>query len=121
MLIRKLEACAEFTAGDGTTLRELLHPDKQDLALNYSLAHAVLPIGQTSTPHSLTTSEVYYILSGVGEMHINDETAIVKAGDAIYIPPNARQFIHNAGNDPLVFICIVEPAWRAEQETVYDA
>ncbi|HEY9818141.1 MAG TPA: cupin domain-containing protein [Candidatus Obscuribacterales bacterium] len=119
MLISKLENCTEFTAGDGTTLRELLHPDKQAIALRYSLAHAILPIGQRSTPHSLTTSEVYYILSGVGEMHIDDETAIVKAGDAIYIPPNARQFIHNAGNDPLIFICIVDPAWRKEDEIVY--
>ncbi len=119
MLVQKLNACAEFMAGDSTHLRELLHPDKQKLALRYSLAHATLPVGQTSLPHSLKTSEVYYILSGSGEMHIDDETQVVEPGDAVYIPPNARQFIHNGGSEPLVFICIVDPAWRQKDETVY--
>ena len=119
MLIQKLSECSEFTAGDGTLLRELLHPDKQAIALRYSLAHAIVPVGQTSLPHALTTSEVYYILSGQGEMHINDECQAVEPGDTVYIPPNAKQFIHNSGTEPLVFICLVDPAWRKEDETIY--
>lgn len=121
MLVQKLNDCTEFVAGDGTRLRELLHPDKQPLALQYSFAHATLPVGQTSQPHSLKTSEVYYILSGRGEMHIDDDTQMVEPGDAVYIPPDARQFIHNCSNEPLVFICIVDPAWRQEDETVYES
>jgi mannose-6-phosphate isomerase-like protein (cupin superfamily) len=120
MLVQKLNNCQEFIAGDNTILRELLHPDKQPLDLRYSLAHATLPVGKTSQPHSLTTSEVYYILRGQGEMHIDDETQILEPGDAVYIPPNTRQFIRNCGVEPLVFICIVDPAWRKEDETVYD-
>ncbi|MEG3939439.1 MULTISPECIES: cupin domain-containing protein [unclassified Microcoleus] len=119
MLIQKLNDCDEFIAGDGTQLRELLHPDKQAVDLRYSLARATLPAGQTSALHSLTTSEVYYILSGVGEMHIDDETQLVEAGDAVYIPPNAKQFIYNCGTEPLIFICIVDPAWRKEDETIF--
>ena len=119
MLIQKLNACDEFIAGDGTQLRELLHPDKQAVDLRYSLAHAALPAGQTSVLHSLTTSEVYYILSGVGQMHIDDETQFVEAGDTVYIPPNAKQFIYNCGTEPLIFICIVDPAWRKEDETIF--
>jgi mannose-6-phosphate isomerase-like protein (cupin superfamily) len=118
MLVRKLADCEEFIAGDGTLLRELLHPDKQPLALRYSLAHAIVPVGQTSLPHSLKTTEVYYILSGRGEMHIDEEVQTVEPGDAVYIPPNARQFIHNCGEEPLIFICLVDPAWRKEDETV---
>lgn len=121
MLIQKLLDCPEFIAGDGTRLRELLHPDKQPLDLRYSLAHAIVPVGQTSTPHALTTSEVYYILQGQGQMYINDDQQPVESGDAVYIPPRARQYISNTGDQPLVFICIVDPAWRPEDETVYDA
>lgn len=119
MLVRKLNECEEFIAGDETILRELLHPDKQAIALRYSLAHAVLPVGKTSTPHSLKTSEVYYLLQGIGEMHIDEEIQQVEAGDAVYIPPNTKQYIRNIGNEDLVFICIVDPAWRKEDETVY--
>jgi mannose-6-phosphate isomerase-like protein (cupin superfamily) len=108
----------EFVAGDGTLLRELLHPDKHAIDLRYSLAHAIVPAHEKSLPHSLKTSEVYYILSGKGEMHINGESQAVEPGDAIYIPPQAEQFIHNQGTDPLVFICIVDPAWRQEDETI---
>ncbi len=119
MLIRKLQDCEEFIAGDNTILRELLHPDKQDIQLRYSLAHAIVPVGKTSLLHALKTSEVYYILSGKGEMHINEEVKIVEAGDAIYIPPLAKQYIHNCGDIPLIFICLVDPAWRKEDEIVY--
>ncbi|MGB3295280.1 MAG: cupin domain-containing protein [Phormidesmis sp.] len=120
MLVRQLNDCEEFVAGDSTLLRELLHPDKQPLDLRYSLAHAQLPVGQTSDPHSLTTSEVYYILAGNGEMHIDGESQRVGPGDTIYIPPNARQYIHSCGEEPLVFLAIVDPAWQAEDETVYE-
>ncbi len=119
MFIRKLSECEEFIAGDSTRLRELLHPDKQPLDLRYSLAHAVIPVGETSTPHSLKTSEVYYILHGQGEMHIDEQRQMVEVGDAVYIPPQTKQYIRNCGGEPLVFICIVDPAWRKEDETVY--
>ncbi len=119
MLIQKLSNCQEFIAGDGTRLRELLHPDKQPLALRYSLAHAIVEVGDTSTPHSLTTSEVYYILQGKGEMYIDEEKQLVEVGNAVYIPPNARQYIHNCGDEPLIFICIVDPAWRKKDETIF--
>ncbi len=119
MFIRKLEECPEFIAGDGSLLQELLHPDKQPVALRYSLAQATVPVGQTCLPHALTTAEVYYILSGEGEMHIDDEVQAVVPGDAIYIPPGARQFIRNSGTAPLVFLCIVDPAWRKTDETVF--
>ncbi|WP_036477963.1 cupin domain-containing protein [Myxosarcina sp. GI1] len=119
MLVQKLSEMAEFVAGDGTQLRELLHPDKQSLELGYSLAWASVPVGQTSLPHSLEFSEVYYLIGGRGKMFIDDETREVEAGDAIYIPPNAKQYIQNLGEEPLVFICIVDPAWKKEAETVY--
>ena len=80
MIIKGLNQCEPFLAGDATHLRELLHPDKADLKINYSLAHAVVKPGQTSLSHRLRTSEVYYILEGKGIMCINDEHALVKPG-----------------------------------------
>lgn len=121
MLIQNLYDCPEFIAGDATRLRELLHPDKQPLELRYSLAHAIVPVGESSTPHTLKTSEVYYVLSGTGEMHIDDEVQTIQPGDAVYIPPSARQFVRNVSAEPLVFLCIVDPAWQPEDETVEQA
>jgi len=118
MLIKKIENCEEFVAGDHTILRELLHPNKEDLKLRYSLAHATLKPNHKSTLHRLKTSEVYYILEGEGLMHINDEAKKVSAGNLIYIPPNSAQYIENTESTNLKFLCIVDPAWRIEDETV---
>lgn len=118
MFIINLKDCDEFVAGDKTILRELLHPAKADLNLRYSLAHAVVKPGETSKLHSLKTSEVYYILAGEGIMYINEESAKVYPNQAIYIPPHTKQHIQNTGNSNLEFLCIVDPAWRLEDEEV---
>ena len=119
MFVRKLEDCEEFIAGDHTVLRELLHPDKAPLELRYSLAHATLKPHHASTPHALKTSEVYYILQGVGVMHIGEESREVGPGETVYIPPGARQYIENAGTVDLKFLCIVDPAWKKQDEIVF--
>lgn len=118
MFIRDLKKCDEIITGDNCILRELLHPDKADIIIQYSLAHAILRPGQTSRPHKLKTSEVYYILEGEGVMHINDEKEAVHVGHAVYIPPNSTQFFENTGRKDLIFLCIVDPAWRKEDELI---
>jgi len=118
MFVRQLEQCPEFVAGDGSVLRELLHPDKADLSIGYSLAHAAVKAGKITTPHRLKTAEVYYILKGKGLMYINGKSRPVVPGCAIYIPPRARQYIKNTGRQTLLFLCIVDPAWRKEDEEV---
>jgi len=118
MFIKDLKDCEEFIAGDNTILRELLHPDKADLKLRYSLAYAVVKPGLTSQPHRLKSSEVYYILEGEGMMYIDNEKAKVRPGQAVYIPPHSKQYIKNIGNVDLKFLCIVDPAWRVEDEVV---
>ena len=115
MFIRDLTKCQEFIAGDNTILKELFNPLKdKELDLRYSLAHAIVKPGEITYPHQLKTSEVYYILQGEGLMYIDDETKDVSKGQAIYISPMAKQKIKNIGNDDLIFLCIVDPAWKAE-------
>ena len=112
MFVKQLTDCEEFIAGDGSILREILHPDKANLRIRYSLAHAKVLSGQETRPHKLKSSEVYYIISGRGLMHIDENAFEVGPESAIYIPPNSIQFIENTGNSDLVFLCLVEPAWR---------
>ncbi|MBN2182189.1 MAG: cupin domain-containing protein [Sedimentisphaerales bacterium] len=120
MFVKYLKDCREFTAGDDSTLRELLHPDKMDAKIRYSLAHAKITVGRKTRPHRLQTSEVYYILSGQGLMHIDNKSFEVGPQCAVYIPPNAVQFIENTGSSELEFLCIVDPAWRQADEEILD-
>jgi mannose-6-phosphate isomerase-like protein (cupin superfamily) len=118
--IRDLSRCKEFIAGDGSLLRELLNPLKEDLAIRYSLAHAIVRPGRKTRAHRLESAEVYYIIEGTGRMHVDDETESVSVGQAIYIPAGAVQSIDNTGDGNLVFLCIVDPAWRPEDEEVVE-
>ena len=119
MLVCKLKDCPEIVAADSTRLRELLHPDRDyKFYGRYSLASAILPVGATSLKHRLKTDEVYYIISGRGILHINDKSAFVESGDAVDIPPGSIQWIENTGEEELIFLCIVDPAWQPEDEEI---
>ena len=120
MYLKSLKNCQEITAGDGSILREILHPEKADLKIRYSLAHAKVPIGRKTKHHKLKTCEVYYIISGQGLMHIDEKTFSVGPDCTIYIPPGAIQYIENTGNTVLKFLCIVDPPWQKEDEEVFD-
>jgi mannose-6-phosphate isomerase-like protein (cupin superfamily) len=118
MLIKRLKDCAEIVAGDQTRLRELLHPDHDPAEMRYSLACAWIAPGARSQAHRLKTAEVYYVVRGTGMMHIGEEAAGVTAGDAVYIPPGSVQWLENTGEEEIEFLCIVDPAWRPEDEEV---
>ncbi len=118
--IINLKDCDAFVAGDGSILRELLHPDKADLQIRYSLAHATVTPGAKTRPHRLRTTEVYYVLQGQGRMHVGAETQQVGAASALYIPPDQVQWIENTGSVDLIFLCLVDPAWHREDEEIID-
>lgn len=118
MYIKHLSECKEIVAGDHTRLRELLHPERDPAEIGYSLAIARLQPGSSSARHRLKQSEVYYVLKGTGRMHVGEESAAITQGDAVYIPAETAQWLENTGKEPIEFACIVDPAWRAEDETV---
>jgi len=118
VLVKDVAKATATTAGDGSQLRELLHPQRDPAALGYSLAHAIVRPGQATLPHALSRTEVYYIVEGRGVMHVGDEAQPVRAGHAIHIPPGAVQWIENTGKVGLAFLCIVDPPWVPECEVV---
>lgn len=120
MLIRDIRTADYFASRDGCTLCELLHPkDNPALQMDMSLCHCILGPGEATVPHCLECqTEVYYILSGMGEMHIGDKVAKISSGQAIPVPPEAMQWIANAGTEELVFLAICQPQWREEDEAI---
>ena len=121
MLIRDSASCPHTRVIDRSILCELLHPDKITGAgeLSCSIAHAIVPSGEETLPHVLKRStELYYILSGSGEMHIGGEVSPVREGQIVLIPPEAQQYIRNTGTSDLVFLCIVAPKWQADDEVL---
>lgn len=122
MLIKTPHNCKHFRALDETLICELLHPEREekDLKIDFSIAHAILRPGESSLSHWMKSSvEIYYILEGKGLMHIENESAEVGLNQAIYIPPNSKQWLENTGDSDLKFLCLVYPPWKGEDEELY--
>ena len=64
----------------------------------------VLKPGSSIGYHLQETDEVYYILSGNGEMKMNGETFAVKGGDAILTRPGSSHGLKPTGNEDLTVI-----------------
>ncbi|MBI3357046.1 MAG: cupin domain-containing protein [Nitrospirae bacterium] len=110
----------EFLAGDHTRLREIFHPAKHQLKLGYSLAHGTLGPGQRSKRHVLASSEVYYFISGRGRFTIDDRVMPIEAGTTLYVPPGGQQSLENIGTGEIEFLCLVDPAWKIEDERILE-
>ena len=66
-----------------------------------------LPPGEIIPPHFHPEfEELYYILSGYGNITIGEEKQEVSRGDVVYIPQNALHTLVNTAVVPLRFVTI---------------
>lgn len=100
-----------YVTKDGSTIRELMHPDVHG-NVNQSLAEAIVPIGGKTTLHIHGKSEeIYYITEGTGTMILGKDRFDVAAGDTVFIPPGTPHSTINTGDLPLRFLCCCSPAY----------
>ena len=64
---------------------------------------AEIPVGAPEPPrgHQHVQAEVYYILSGAGQVVVNGTRTNVTSGDAVFIPSDAEHVAVNTGTEPL--------------------
>jgi len=71
--------------------------------------------GQTIPPHyHPDAEELYYILTGKGLMHIENENREVEIGDVVYIPLNKVHFLQNTSSAQVRFITLTVNAYKVE-------
>ena len=120
MSLRRNSEIDIIQGNEGTKIKQYFHPHNTLNGINYSLAQFTLEPGKKSKLHKLSSSEIYYVLEGSGNLTINEESHILQKDDSVYVPPNAKQFIENLGKGDLKFLCIVEPAWKTENESLLE-
>ena len=116
MNTKEIQKIKSFSGYEGTQIRQIFTPDNTNNVIRYSIAHCTISPGNNSKPHTMKTSEMYYILQGNGIMHIGEEQKQVKQNEMIFVPPMSKQFLENNGKIDLILLCIVDPAWRQEDE-----
>jgi mannose-6-phosphate isomerase-like protein (cupin superfamily) len=110
--IVNLQQAPPFTTKDGSEIRELLAYRNSSIR-NQSLAEARVPVGGATIEHYHgRTEEIYFITAGQGRIRIGAEEALVKAGDAIAIPPGKRHKLWNTGDETLRLLCCCAPCYE---------
>jgi len=120
MSLRKNSEIDSIQGNEGTEIKQYFHPHNTLNQINYSLAQFTLEPGKKSKLHKIRSSEIYYILEGNGNLNVNEDTYHLEKDDSVYVPPNSKQFIENTGEDNFRFLCIVEPAWKTDDELLLE-
>ena len=117
----KEDSKIEFIQGnEGVKIKQYFHPHNTLNGINYSIAQFSLEVGKKTKLHKIKSSEIYYILEGEGKLEIDKQVFNLKINDSAYVPPNSKQFIENIGSVKLRFLCIVEPAWKADDDEILE-
>jgi len=91
-------------------------------AANFSMGLVTLEAEGGQVPwHNQEQEEIYFIVSGEGEMCLGEERCNVVSGQAIYIPCGIFHQLTNTGATPMTMIYCYGPAgdvahWKQELE-----
>lgn len=58
-------------------------------------------------PHSLTREEIFIVLAGIAEVHVDDETHRAHPGETILIPANTEFAIGSVGTSVLELLVVL--------------
>ena len=69
-----------------------------------SLGTSVFTPGTVLQPVRHETEEVAYVVSGSGEIRLDDEAVPFREGDAVYIPAGVWHAVANTGDEDVVMV-----------------
>jgi quercetin dioxygenase-like cupin family protein len=69
-----------------------------------SLGYSVFTPGTELTPVCHETEEVAYVISGSGELRLDDGAVAFREGDALHIPAGLWHAVANTGADDVVMV-----------------
>ena len=106
---RRVEEKNNHLGGNGhLVVRHLLLSPEEMLNKGRVFAHSTLEPGASIGYHIHTGDcEIYYIVSGHGEINDNCEIRSVKAGDVTITPDGHSHGLKNTGEEPLHFIALI--------------
>ena len=80
---------------------------RSDGAPNFALRHFTVEPGGHTPHHSHNYEHEVYVVEGAGQVEKDGARHAIRAGDVLFMPPNAvHQFVNNA-QTPLKFLCMV--------------
>jgi len=99
--------------GEAVGTRGWLLVGKKDGATNFYMRLFEVEPGGNTPRHSHPWEHEVYVIEGSGKAHGKDRAVELKAGDALFIPPDEYHFI-SAGSSGIKFICCIPSSADAE-------
>ena len=118
MITKRIQDIIPIPGDEGTEIRQIFHPHNTLDGIRYSLAQSTIQPGKKSKLHKMKNSEIYFVLEGKGVLHIDDESVTVDEHKSIFVPPFSLQYLENTGDKELKVLCIVDPAWKKDDEVL---
>jgi mannose-6-phosphate isomerase-like protein (cupin superfamily) len=115
----KLKPMQHYRGGEGTAYyRRALDPSV--FLTNWSYVdNLMLPANASEGKHRHTgVEEIYYVLDGEGEVHVNGEKAAIRKGDAVPVLLNDVHGFRNTGTKDLEFMIIGVAAQKNVLDTI---
>jgi mannose-6-phosphate isomerase-like protein (cupin superfamily) len=75
------------------------------------LAIANLARGKIIESHRDPMEEIYFVLSGEGEMSVDEETRHVRPGDATWVPAGSAHSLANSSEEDLLILVVASSNW----------
>jgi len=110
--IKNERQTSAFKAADGAIVYELFNPDNSAIKI-MSVASGFLEAGKKARLHRHEESdEIYYVLSGQGQVQLGEKIFDVRPGDAICVPVNmVHGLINTSQEKPLKVLAVESPAY----------
>jgi len=118
MISKKIENLDSFHGEEGSEIKQIFDPQNTSSGIRFSLAHIIIAPGKSSKLHKMKSAEVYFILDGNGIIHVGEESQKIEKNQSIYISPSSNQCLENTGQSNLKVLCIVDPAWKQDDEII---
>jgi mannose-6-phosphate isomerase-like protein (cupin superfamily) len=116
----------EFSTKRLPVYRDVVAPDESDVRILLHLqggGMAHFELGPSATSRAVahrTVEEIWYFLSGRGEMWrrqgAREEVVPVAAGVCLTIPLGTHFQFRSLGNEPLAAVAVTMPPWPGEDE-----
>jgi mannose-6-phosphate isomerase-like protein (cupin superfamily) len=121
MQLIHLDDIAPSVFPSGRKTRVLIGASSPVQAERFVMGRVEIEPGGKVPLHSHEQEEVYYIVSGKGEIKVGQELSPVQEGCAVYIPSNVEHELRNTGTSRMEMIFVYAPGgivshWQEEME-----
>ncbi len=105
MLVRDCDHTPAQVVGEGITIRWLI--GQPEVAPTFAMRVVEFAPGAVFPWHEHAYEHEIFVLEGEGIAEGPDGSVPMRAGSALYVPPDERHGYRNTGRGPLRFICVI--------------